>query len=115
MTERSSAGWTRPGDVDLCGLVRGLTLARGTPPRRPAARSAARRRATVTYIILRSGPAELGRWLEERRDVRADYPAIFGEEPPDPGAVTLSIDSNDTHSRAESFIGPIRFSSSWGW
>jgi DUF3047 family protein len=67
---------------------------------------------TVTYIILRSGPAELGRWLEERRDVRADYRAIFGEEPPDPGAVTLSIDSNDTHSRAESLIGPIRFSPS---
>ena len=67
---------------------------------------------TVTYIILRSGAAELGRWLEERRDVRADYRAIFGEEPPDPGAVTLSIDSNDTHSRAESLIGPIRFSPS---
>ena len=67
---------------------------------------------TVTYIILRSGSGELGRWLEERRDVRADYRAIFGEEPPDPGAVTLSIDSNDTHSRAESLIGPIRFSPS---
>ena len=67
---------------------------------------------TVTYIVLRSGPAELGRWLEERRDVRADYRAIFGEEPPDPGAVTLSIDSNDTHSRAESLIGLIRFSPS---
>lgn len=67
---------------------------------------------TVTYIILRSGPAELGRWVEERRDVRADYRAIYGEEPPDPGAITLSIDSNDTHSRAESLIGPIRFSPS---
>ena len=29
---------------------------------------------TVTYIILRSGPAELGRWVEERRDVRAGLP-----------------------------------------
>jgi hypothetical protein len=68
--------------------------------------------STVTYIILRSGPAELGRWVEERRDVRADYRAVYGEEPPDPGAITLSIDSNDTHSRAESMIGPIRFSPS---
>lgn len=67
---------------------------------------------TVTYIILRSGLAEVGRWLDERRDVRADYRAIFGEEPPDPGAITLSIDSNDTHSHAESLIGPIRFSPS---
>jgi len=67
---------------------------------------------TVTYIILRSGPAEAGRWLEERRDVRADFLAIYGEEPPDPGAITLSIDSNDTHSTAESLIGPLRFSPS---
>ena len=67
---------------------------------------------TVTYIILRSGPAELGRWVEESRDVRADYRAVYGEEPPDPGAITLSIDSNDTHSRAESLIGSIRFSPS---
>ncbi len=67
---------------------------------------------TVTYIILRSGTADLGRWVEERRDVRADFRAIYGEDPPDPGAITLSIDSNDTQSRAESLIGPIRFSPS---
>ena len=67
---------------------------------------------TVTYIILRSGTAEVGRWLEERRDVRADFRAIYGEDPPDPGAITLSIDSNDTHTRAESLIGPLRFSPS---
>ena len=66
----------------------------------------------MIYVILRAGPAELGRWLEGRCDVRADYRAIFGEEPPDPGAITLSIDSNDTHSRVESPIGPIRFSHS---
>ncbi len=71
---------------------------------------ASEKTSTVTYVILRSGPAELGRWVEEHRDVRADYRAIFGEEPPDPTAISLSIDSNDTHSRAESFIGPIRFS-----
>ena len=53
-----------------------------------------------------------GHVLRQLSDVRADYRAIFGEEPPDPGAVTLSIDSNDTHSRAESLIGPIRFSPS---
>jgi len=67
---------------------------------------------TVTYIILRSGTAEVGRWREERRDVRADFRAIYGEDPPDPGAITLSIDSNDTHTRAESLIGPLRFSPS---
>jgi hypothetical protein len=34
---------------------------------------------------------------------------IFGEVPPDPGYLSLSIDSNDTQSRAEAFIGPILF------
>jgi hypothetical protein len=64
---------------------------------------------TVTYVILRSGTRDLGQWLSERRDVTADYRTIFGEEPGDPGFVSLSIDSNDTRSSAESFIGPIAF------
>ena len=38
-----------------------------------------------------------------------DYRRLYGEEPPAPGAVALAIDSNDTHSVAESYIGPIRF------
>ena len=64
---------------------------------------------TVKYIVIRSGPAELGRWLTERRAVADDYRRLYGEEPPAPGAVALAIDSNDTHSVAESYIGPIRF------
>jgi hypothetical protein len=64
---------------------------------------------TVTYVIVRSGPAELGRWLTERRNVRDDFKRIYGEEPDGPGALSLSVDSNDTRSSAESFIGPILF------
>lgn len=64
---------------------------------------------TITYVVLRSGPAHLGAWVSERRNVAEDYRTIYGEEPEDPGALSLSIDSNDTRSRAESFIGPIVF------
>jgi len=64
---------------------------------------------TVTFIVLRSGRADLGQWLTERRNVLADYQRIFGEPPENPRALTISIDSNDTHSTAESFIGPIAF------
>jgi hypothetical protein len=64
---------------------------------------------TVTYVIVRSGPAELGRWVTERRNVRDDYRRIYGEEPDSPGAVSLSIDSNDTRSSAEAHVGPILF------
>ncbi len=65
--------------------------------------------STVTYVIIRSGPGDLGRWLTERRDVVDDYRRIWGEEPPDPGAISLSIDSNDTRSSAESFVAEIVF------
>jgi hypothetical protein len=64
---------------------------------------------TVTYIVIRSGPTDLGRWVTERRNVLEDYRRIFGEEPAAPGAIALSIDTNDTHTTAESFFGPIRF------
>ena len=64
---------------------------------------------TVTFVVLRSGTRELGKWLTERRNVAEDYVKIFGEVPDDPKAITISIDSNDTQSMAESFIGPIIF------
>lgn len=64
---------------------------------------------TVTYIVVRSGPAALGQWLREQRDVREDYRAVYGEEPDAPGAVSIAIDSNDTRSAAEAYIGAIRF------
>jgi hypothetical protein len=64
---------------------------------------------TVTYIVLRSGPAELGRWVTERRNVREDFKQVYGEEPEGPGVLAISIDTNDTRSTAESFVGPIVF------
>ena len=67
--------------------------------------------STVTYVVLRSGRGELNKWITERRNVLEDFKKIYGTEPDDPGAVSLSIDSNDTKSAAESFIGPIAFRS----
>ena len=64
---------------------------------------------TVTFVVMRSGSEDLGKWLTERRNVAEDYVKIFGESPDDPKAITISIDSNDTQSTAESFMGPILF------
>ena len=63
----------------------------------------------VTFVVIRSGSRDLGIWLTEHRNVAEDYVKIFGEVPDDPRAITISIDSNDTHSIAESFMGPIVF------
>lgn len=66
---------------------------------------------TVTYVVVRSGPAELGKWLTERRNVREDFKRIYGEAPDNPDVVSISIDSNDTNSTAESYVGRILFKS----
>lgn len=64
---------------------------------------------TVTYVVLRSGTAEAGQWITERRNVAEDFRKIYGEDAESPGAVSISIDSNDTNSVAESFMGAILF------
>ncbi len=64
----------------------------------------------VTYVVVRSGPAEVGKWVTESRNVLEDYKKIYGEAPgEDVGAISISIDSNDTHSSAESYFGEILF------
>jgi len=66
---------------------------------------------TVTYVVIRSGPADLNRWLTEQRNVVDDFRKIYGDAPDDPSVLSLSIDSNDTGTKAEALIGTIRFKS----
>ena len=64
----------------------------------------------VTYVVVRSGSADLGKWMTESRNVLEDFKKIYGEAPgEDVGAISLAIDSNDTKSTAESFFGEIFF------
>jgi hypothetical protein len=64
---------------------------------------------TVTYVVVRSGTADLGKWFTERRNVAEDFRRIYGEEPEAPAAVSVAIDSNDTSSTSESSIGALLF------
>jgi hypothetical protein len=64
----------------------------------------------VHFIVVRSGSADLGKWITEKRNVLEDYKMIYGENPGEPaGAITLSINSQNTGSRAESLFGKILF------
>lgn len=65
--------------------------------------------STVTYMVLQSGPAKLGQWITERRNVAEDFKKIYGEEPENPGGLSISIDSDDTKSSSEAFVGTILF------
>ena len=64
---------------------------------------------TVTYIVVRSGPADLGKWLTERRNVAEDFKRLYNDDLDPPAAISVAIDSNDTQSTAESFMGSILF------
>jgi uncharacterized protein (DUF1501 family) len=46
--------------------------------------------------------------------VSEDYRTVFGEDPENPQVVVVSIDTNDTHSGAEAFIGRITFTNGSG-
>jgi hypothetical protein len=64
----------------------------------------------VTYVVVRSGAADLGKWVTETRNVLEDYKKIYGEAPTeDVGGISILIDSNDTSSSAESYFGEILF------
>jgi len=67
-------------------------------------------RVRVRFFIVGSGTALLGQWLEVTRDVREDYRRAYNAEPPGPpDQIAISIDTNQTKSTAESFIGAITF------
>ncbi len=65
--------------------------------------------SNVKLTVVESGPARLGQWVREERNVYQDYVNLFGKEPPQAGKVAIMIDSNDTGSQAESFVGELTF------
>jgi hypothetical protein len=64
----------------------------------------------VTYVVVRSGTAELNKWMTESRNVLEDFKKIYGEAPgEDVGVISLAINTNNTNSTAESFFGEVFF------
>jgi hypothetical protein len=58
-------------------------------------------------IALRSGPGD--GWATERRDLRADFRRLFGEDVTTIDAVAIMTDCDDRGARAEAFYGGLRF------
>jgi len=63
----------------------------------------------LRYIVLRDKTDPLGTWYRESRNVYEDFKMLFGEEPPDLGALAIYINSQHTGSDAEILYGPIYF------
>ena len=64
----------------------------------------------VQMVPVQSGPANLGRWQTERRDIVADYRAAFGEEPPAISGIAIMTDADNTDGEATAYFGDIRLS-----
>ncbi len=54
----------------------------------------------VATIVLRSGDDEAGAWVEEERDLVADYRAFFGHPPRELSAVAVMVDTDNTNAEA---------------
>ncbi len=63
----------------------------------------------VAVVVVRSGPADAGKWLSESRNVFEDYKNIFGSEPPPVHGIRLQINSQHTSTSAESYFADIAF------
>ena len=60
-------------------------------------------------IVVESGAARIGSWIEEERDVYKDYLSAFGEEPPAINGIAIMTDTDNTKERAVAYYGDIEF------
>lgn len=64
----------------------------------------------VRYLVLQSGPAHLGQWRAERRDVAADFIRLFGTEsaqmPPVVG-IAVGADADNTDGRSLAYVADL--------
>ena len=64
--------------------------------------------ANAMMVAVESGEEHVGQWLLESRNVRDDYRAIFGEEPPLAGAIAIMTDTDNTGGSAAAWYDDIR-------
>jgi len=64
----------------------------------------------IKVIVLRSGKQQLGKWVQERRNVAEDYVRLFGQSSlPKVGRVAIWINSQHTKSTAQASFADLQF------
>ncbi|HAS53790.1 MAG: hypothetical protein A2X56_15115 [Nitrospirae bacterium GWC2_57_13] len=61
----------------------------------------------IKAVVVRSGPAETGKWISEKRNVYDDYRKLYGQDPPPIQGVRLQINSQHTETSAESYFADV--------
>lgn len=65
--------------------------------------------ARVRMIVLQSGPASIGQWMTESRDVAADFREAFGIDAPAVTGVAVGNDTDNTDNQVTTWYGDILF------
>lgn len=65
------------------------------------------RTGRIRKLVVESGPARLGQWLEYERDVAADFLRAFGEPPGALVGIAIMTDSDNTGEQARAWYGPL--------
>jgi len=65
----------------------------------------------VQMIPVQSGAEAAGTWVMQRRNVLADYRAVFGEDPPPVTGIVIMTDTDNTGGSATAYYGDIVFRS----
>ena len=64
---------------------------------------------TVKVVVMRSGPAESGKWITETRNVYDDYKKLYGSEPPAVNGIRLQTNSQHTGTSGEGYFADVMF------
>lgn len=62
----------------------------------------------IRKLVVESGTARLGQWVDYAQDIRADFIRAYGEEPGALIAVGIMTDADNTRSTAQAWYGPLR-------
>lgn len=54
----------------------------------------------MRWVVLQSGEARRGQWVDERRNVAEDYRRVFGEDMPPITGVAIGADTDNTQSQS---------------
>lgn len=66
--------------------------------------------SNAMLIAVESGQSKAGQWVTEERDLLADFRRVFGEDPPEAGAVAIMTDTDNTGAEATAWYGDITLS-----
>jgi len=63
----------------------------------------------VRMIVLRNAESEVGHWIDEKRDLAADFRSAFGDITPVVTGIAIAADTDQTDEAVTAWFGDIRF------